>query len=56
MNFMRLKKRLTLEGNIVISVDPFGHAGNQEVWDGMDEEHSFKVVLCQDKGDDCRYA
>lgn len=34
---MRLQKRLTLEGNIVISVGLFGHSGDQEVWDGMDE-------------------
>lgn len=32
--FYEAQKRLTLEGNIVISVDHFGHAGNQEVWDG----------------------
>ena len=35
--FMEAQKRLTLEGNIVISVGLFGHAGAQEVWDGMDE-------------------
>ena len=35
--FMEAQKRLTLEGNIVISVGLFGHAGEQEVWDGMDE-------------------
>ena len=35
--FMREQKRLTLEGNIVISVGLFGHAGDEEVWDGMDE-------------------
>ena len=35
--FMEAQKRLTLEGNIVISVGLFGHAGDQEVWDGMDE-------------------
>ena len=29
--------RLTLAGYIVISVGLFGHAGDQEVWDGMDE-------------------
>ena len=31
------QKRLTLEGSIVISVGLFGHSGDQEVWDGMDE-------------------
>ena len=35
--FYEVQKRLTLEGNIVISVGLFGHAGDQEVWDGMDE-------------------
>lgn len=35
--FMEAQKRLTLEGNIVISVGLFGHPGDQEVWDGMDE-------------------
>ena len=35
--FMEAQKRLTLAGCIVISVGLFGHAGDQEVWDGMDE-------------------
>ena len=35
--FMMAQKRLTLEGSIVISVGLFGHSGDQEVWDGMDE-------------------
>ncbi len=35
--FMETQKRLTLEGNIVISVGLFGHSGDQEVWEGMDE-------------------
>ena len=35
--FMEVQKRLTLEGNIVISVGLFGHSGDQEVWDGMVE-------------------
>ena len=35
--FYEAQKRLTLEGNIVISVGLFGHAGDDEVWDGMDE-------------------
>lgn len=35
--FMMAQKRLTLEGNIVISVGLFGHSGDEEVWDGMDE-------------------
>ena len=35
--FMEIQKRLTLEGNIVISVGLFGHSGDQEVWENMDE-------------------
>ena len=35
--FMEVQKRLTLEGNIVISVGLFGHAGDNEVWENMDE-------------------
>lgn len=34
---MESQKRLTLEGNIVISVGLFGHAGDAEVWENMDE-------------------
>jgi hypothetical protein len=36
--FMEAQKRLTLEGNIVISVGLFGHAGDTEVWEGMSED------------------
>ena len=35
--FYEVQKRLTLEGKIVISVGLFGHSGDEEVWDGMDE-------------------
>ena len=35
--FLREQKRLTLEGNIVISVGLFGHAGDSKVWENMDE-------------------
>ena len=35
--FMEAQKKLTLEGNIVISVGLFGHSGDQEVWENMDE-------------------
>jgi len=35
--FMQAQKRLTLQGWIVISVGLFGHAGDEEVWEGMDE-------------------
>ncbi len=35
--FMEAQKRLTLKGNIVISVGLFGHSGDREVWENMDE-------------------
>ena len=33
--FMEVQKRLTLEGNIVISVGLFGHSGDTEVWENI---------------------
>lgn len=30
--FIEVQKRLTLEGNIVLSVGLFGHSGDDEVW------------------------
>ena len=35
--FMEVQKQLTLAGNIVISVGLFGHSGDNEVWENMDE-------------------
>lgn len=35
--FLEVQKRLTLEGNIVISVGLFGHSGDNEVWENMKE-------------------
>ena len=35
--FMKVQKELTLQGNIVISVGLFGHSGDAEVWENMDE-------------------
>ena len=35
--FMKAQKELTLKGNIVISVGLFGHSGDNEVWENMDE-------------------
>ena len=35
--FMEVQKRLTLARNIVISVGLFGHSGDNEVWENMDE-------------------
>ena len=35
--FLKVQKQLTLQGNIVISVSLFGHSGDFEVWENMDE-------------------
>ena len=35
--FLRVQKELTLKGNIVISVGLFGHSGDNEVWENMDD-------------------
>ena len=35
--FLNVQKDLTLKGNIVISVGLFGHSGDSEVWENMDE-------------------
>ena len=35
--FTEVQKRLTLQGYIVISVGLFGHSGDSEVWENMDE-------------------
>ena len=35
--FMQSQKELTLKGNIVISVGLFGHSGDNEVWENMDD-------------------
>ena len=37
MNLWKRRKGFTLEGNIVISVGLFGHSGDSEVWENMDE-------------------
>lgn len=48
--FIEVQKKLTLEGNIVISVGLFGHSGDNEVWaDGtkemLDDMHKRKIDL-----------
>ena len=35
--FYKVQRDLTLKGNIVISVGLFGHSGDSEVWENMDE-------------------
>ena len=47
---MQAQKQLTLEGNIVISVGLFGHAGDEEVWtegtkEMLDDMHKRKIDM-----------
>ena len=35
--FYKVQKELTLKGYIVISVGLYGHSGDTEVWENMDE-------------------
>jgi hypothetical protein len=51
--FMEAQKRLTLEGNIVISVGLFGHSGDQEVWtegtkEMLDDMHKRKIDMADE--------
>lgn len=45
--FMEAQKKLTLERNIVLTVGLFGHSGDNEVWEGMDEDTltATKIML-----------
>jgi hypothetical protein len=48
--FIEQQKRLTLQGNIVISVGLFGHSGDDEVWmegtkEMLDDMHFRKIDL-----------
>lgn len=48
--FLEAQKRLTLAGNIVISVDLFGHSGDDEVWtegtkEMLDDMHKRKIDM-----------
>ena len=52
-DFMREQKRLSLEGNIVISVGMFGHSGDVEVFnDGvkemLDDMHKRKIDMADE--------
>ena len=52
-DFLREQKRLTLEGNIVISVGLFGHSGDNEVWmqgtkDMLDDMHKRKIDMADE--------
>jgi hypothetical protein len=51
--FLSEQKRLTLEGNIVISVGLFGHSGDSEVWSDitkemLDDMHKRKIDLADE--------
>jgi hypothetical protein len=51
--FIEEQKRLTLEGNIVISVGLFGHSGDNEVWsketkEMLDDMHKRKIDLADE--------
>lgn len=41
--FMKAQKELTLKGYIVLSVGLFGHSGDNEVWEQMDEGTKTKT-------------
>jgi hypothetical protein len=50
---MEVQKRLTLEGNIVISVGLFGHSGDDEVWTAgtkemLDDMHKRKIDMADE--------
>ena len=51
--FLSEQKRLTLEGNIVISVGLFGHSGDHEVWtentkEMLDDMHKRKIDMADE--------
>ena len=51
--YLEVQKRLTLEGNIVISVGLFGHSGDEEVWtpgtkEMLDEMHLSKIDMADE--------
>ena len=51
--FLEAQKRLTLAGNIVISVGLFGHAGDEEVWNKgvkemLDDMHKRKIDMADE--------
>ena len=52
-DFLKEQKRLTLEGNIVISVGLFGHSGDDEVWTEntkqmLDDMHKRKIDMADE--------
>ena len=52
-DFIREQKRLSLEGNIVISVGMFGHSGDNEVFNDdvkqmLDDMHKRKIDMADE--------
>lgn len=52
-DFIREQKRLTLEGNIVLTVGMFGHSGDNEVWMEdtkamLDDMHKRKIDMADE--------
>lgn len=52
-DFLREQKRLSLEGNIVISVGMFGHSGDKEVFNAgvkemLDDMHKRKIDMADE--------
>lgn len=51
--FIEVQKKLTLDGNIVISVGLFGHSGDNEVWtdktkEMLDDMHKSKIDMADE--------
>ena len=46
--FMKAQKMLTLKEYIVISVGLFGHSGDKEVWENMDENTITQTKIMLD--------
>ncbi len=52
-DFFAVQKKLSLKGNIVISVGLFGHSGDDEVWtdnikEMLDDMHKRKIDMCDE--------
>ena len=52
-DFVRIQKKLTLQGYIVISVELFGHSGDDEVWtegikEMLDDMHKRKIDMADE--------
>ena len=52
-DFLKEQKRLSLAGNIVISVGLFGHSGDDEVWtegtkEMLDDMHKRKIDMADE--------